>query len=158
MAKSIKMKWIIISSLVVFFSACCPCRKVVGTVKESDSVKVRVIERVELVPDTVVVEIPVEKEKVVTKDTISILSNSYSISEAIISKGMLTHTLSTTGTVDVPIKIPTKIKDSIVYREIEVKNTEIIQEKLTLADKAEYVLAGIGIGLLLCIIAKFLLK
>jgi hypothetical protein len=124
----------------------------------SDSIKVEVVERVEYITDTVMVKVPIENEKVVTTDTISVLSNPYSVSEAIISGGKLTHTLSTTGAIEVPIEIPTKIKDSIVYREIDVKNTEIIQEKLTLADKAEYLLAGIGIGLLLCILAKFLFK
>ncbi len=102
---------------------CCPQRHI--STSTQDSIRVEVIERI--VKDTVEIihKIPTISERVITRDTVSILENRYAITEAKIDNlGYLTHSLSTKPVKDV-IKAPIEYinRDSIVWREKIVNNT-----------------------------------
>lgn len=72
--------------------------------------------RERVVIDTCYVEIPKEVEKVITRDTISCLENSYAKSEAIVSGGFLSHTLeSIPQRIYVPVE--TIVRDTVVLRQ-----------------------------------------
>ena len=91
---------------------------------------------VERVVDTAYVELPVIVEKVVTLDTASVLENKYAKSEAIVSGGVLTHSLATKP-VREPVKVEKEIvyRDSLVYRDRVVKEDIYIEKKLTFWQK-----------------------
>ena len=62
-------------------------------------------------------------EKVVTKDTTSVLENNYAKSEVSISDGLLAHSLETK-----PVKQPVEVETKIVYRDsMIVKDNVIVQ-------------------------------
>ena len=90
----------------VFLFSCSAPKVIYKTNTEyRDSVRVEVHER--LVHDTVSVEIPKEVEKIVTRDTVSRLENTYAKSEAIVSGGFLHHSLeSKPQIVYVPVEVP----------------------------------------------------
>lgn len=99
----------------IFLSSCAIQRPPV--IQYRDSVRVEI--RDHFVHDTVGFEIPVEVEKVVTPDTSSHLENSLASSDAVVSGGLLHHTLRTKPqTLQVPVAVP--VRDSIVYRDREV--------------------------------------
>jgi hypothetical protein len=71
--------------------------------------------------------LPVIIEKVITLDTVSTLENTYAKSEAVVSAGILQHSLETKP-VSVPVKIETKeiMRDSIIFRDrIQTQNIEV---------------------------------
>lgn len=99
----------------IFLSSCAIQRPPV--IQYRDSVRVEI--RDHFIHDTVGFEIPVEAEKVVTRDTASHLENSLASSDAVVSGGLLHHTLRTKPqTLQVPVAVP--VRDSIVYRDREV--------------------------------------
>lgn len=75
-----------------------------------------------IVHDTTTVEIPLEVEKVVTRDTASHLENSWAKSDAVVSDGFLSHSLESRPQV---IKVPVEVHvtDTLV-KEAEIR-TEI---------------------------------
>lgn len=91
----------------------------------------KIIERVEtkveyrdrIVHDTATFEVPVEVEKIVTRDTISHLENTWAKSDAVVSQGFLHHSLeSKPQTVYVPVEVhvtDTLWKESEVITEIK---------------------------------------
>ena len=91
---------------------------------------------VERVVDTAYVELPVTVEKVATLDTASVLENKYAKSEAIVSGGVLTHSLATKP-VREPVKVEKEIvyRDSLVYRDRVVKEDIYIEKELTFWQK-----------------------
>ena len=93
-----------------------------------DSVRVEYRERTVFVPDTVFVEIPVQKAERTTKDSISHLENDYAVTDARInSDGTLTHTLNSKPQVKpVPIKRPIEYRDSIVYKDKAISKNNTI--------------------------------
>ena len=103
---------------------------------ESDNTKVEVKTVVERVVDTAYVELPVIVEKVATLDTASVLENKYAKSEAIVSGGVLTHSLATKP-VREPVKVEKEIvyRDSLVYRDRVVKEDIYIEKELTFWQK-----------------------
>ena len=105
-------------------------------VLESDSTRVEVKTVVERVVDTAYVELPVIVEKVATMDTASVLENKYAKSEAIVSGGVLTHSLATKP-VREPVKVEKEIvyRDSLVYRDRVVKENIYIEKELTFWQK-----------------------
>ena len=123
------------SALLAFallLAACGTARPVLG----SDSTRVEVKTVVERVVDTAYVELPVIVEKVATLDTASVLENKYAKSEAIVSGGVLTHSLATKP-VREPVKVEKEIvyRDSLVYRDRVVKEDIYIEKELTFWQK-----------------------
>lgn len=115
-------------AFTLFLAACGTARPVL----ESDSTRVEVKTVVEKVIDTAYVELPVIVEKVATLDTASVLENKYAKSEAVVSGGVLTHSLATN-----PVKVEKEIvyRDSLVYRDRIVKEDIYIEKDLTFWQK-----------------------
>ena len=89
------------------------------------SEKVIVETRIEKVfeTDTVFLEVPRIIEKVVTKDTVSVLENDFARSSAEVSDGLLSHSLETK-----PSRQPVEIQKEIVYRDsVIVRDNVIVQ-------------------------------
>lgn len=77
--------------------------------------------------DTTTFEIPVEVEKIVTKDTISHLENQFAKSDARVSDGLLYHSLESIPQV---IKVPYEVHvTDTLYRESQVIEKEVEVEK-----------------------------
>ncbi len=89
---------LILLAVDLLFSCCSP--KIVERVET----KVEVHERV--VHDTTTFEIPVEVEKIVTRDTVSHLENTYARSDASVSGGLLSHSLESIPQI---IKVPYEV-------------------------------------------------
>ena len=110
-------------AFALLLSACGTVRPVL----EQDSTKVEVKTVVETVIDTAYVELPLIVEKVATLDTASVLENKYAKSEAVVSGGVLHHSLDTNPGKE-PIQVETKIvyRDSIVVRDrIQTQTVEV---------------------------------
>ena len=76
--------------------------------------------------DTAYFEVPVEVEKIVTRDTTSHLENSLAISDAMVTDGFLHHSLETKPQ-KVPVPVVIHLRDTIkqeaqiVYKEVPVE-------------------------------------
>ena len=76
--------------------------------------------------DTAYFEVPVEVEKIVTRDTTSHLENSLAISDAMVTDGFLHHSLETKPQ-KVPVPVVIHVRDTIkqesqiVYKEVPVQ-------------------------------------
>ena len=117
------MKYYLPLLLLLTASACSTVR----TLPVQDSTRVEVRTEVKTVHDTAYIELPVIVEKVITLDTVSTLENTYAKSEAVVSAGILQHSLETKP-VSVPVKIETKeiMRDSIIFRDrIQTQNIEV---------------------------------
>ena len=75
--------------------------------------------------DTVYLELPVIVEKIHTLDTISVLENRYAKSEAIVTDGVLVHSLATK-----PVKEPVQVETKVVYRDSLVYVDKIVKESV----------------------------
>jgi len=109
-------KYLILAAVALVSVACC---KRFYPASVTDSVRVNT-HYVEKLRDTVIyVDVPREVEKIITRDTVSHLENSVALSDAVISGGLLFHSLETK-----PATLPTKVqmkevemvRDSIIYR------------------------------------------
>lgn len=127
------MRKIISIICVVLAAGCSP--RVLPTTTVKDSVRVEVRERI--IHDTATVEIPVEVEKVVTRDTASSLENTYARSTAVVSGGFLWHTLETIPqTIKAPV--PVKVTDTLWRESKAVEREKIVEveKPLTWGQKA----------------------
>ena len=130
-------------------------------VLESDNTKVEVRVEEKIVRDTAWLEIPVIVEKVSTLDTASVLDNKYAKSEAIVSGGVLTHSLATKPVKEpVTVEIKEIVRDSIVWRD-RVQTVEVEVEKAltpweTLKMKTGGLFIGLSTAFILFIIIIFL--
>ena len=108
--------------------ACCPKVYPPERIIVRDSLVFITNER--LVHDTVMLEIPVIKERIITRDTVSWLSNDYATSYAEVSGGFLTHELDTRPQVIyVPVEIP--VRDTIireVHNDSQKETVEVEKE------------------------------
>ena len=108
--------------LVLFSLLCVAC----GSLKQVTPTERVVTEtRIETVfkTDTMFLEVPHIVERVVTKDTVSVLENEFAKSTASVSDGLLAHSLETK-----PVKQPVEVQTKIVYRDsVIVKDNVIIQ-------------------------------
>jgi len=113
--------------LLLAASACSTVRLLPST----DSTKVEVRTETVTVHDTAYVELPVIIEKVATLDTASTLENKFARSEAIVSAGILSHSLETKP-VQLPVQVETKVvyKDSLVFRDRVQTQTVEVEKKL----------------------------
>ncbi len=107
--------------------ACGTVRPVTGV----DSTKVEVHTETVIQHDTAYVELPVIVEKVTTLDTTSTLENTYAKSEAVVTAGILHHSLETKP-VSIPVKVETKTvyRDSLVFRDRVQTQTVEVEKKL----------------------------
>lgn len=96
--------------------ALCACSVTKPVVEYRDSI----VFRERIVHDTALFEIPVEVEKIVTRDTASHLENRYGESDAVVSGGFLSHSLKTKPqTIKVPVDVP--VHDTlIVHSEAQI--------------------------------------
>ena len=133
-------------------SACGAVRPVAPSVTGSTRVEVRT--ETVTVHDTAFVELPVIVERIQTMDTTSTLENTYAKSEAIVTAGILHHSLETK-----PVKVPVEVKTQIVYRDslvfkdrIETKTVEVPRQ-LTWWQKTKMKL---GVAFLITIVITLL--
>ena len=110
---------------VLLLSGCCHSKHV--TTSSQDSVRVETVVRTEYIPDTVLLEIPVESERQTVRDTTSHLETSFAASDARINAdGSLSHSLANKPQKrPVPTEKEVIYRDSIVYR--DRMNTEIVE-------------------------------
>lgn len=116
------MKKIIFALALAVVSACCP--KIYPSEK-TDSVRIEIHERI----DTVIATVTIEKEveRIVTRDTVSRLENTYAKSEAVVSGGYLRHSLES---------IPQYIKVPVT---VTVHDTTYVEKKAeTIVEKVNY--------------------
>lgn len=144
------MKNLLLILILAAVTACCPCRHL--TPPTADSVRVETIVRTEYIPDTVLVEVPVESERQTVRDTTSHLETSFAVSDARINAdGSLSHSLA-----NKPQKrpIPTEkeviYRDSIVYR--DRVNTEIVEVERKLTWWQQTKMKGFWIALAIIVV------
>ena len=122
---------IIVLTLALFAAVGCGvCKKQQPTVVVRDSIRVEYRDRI--VRDTINYEIPVEVEKIVTRDTVSHLENRLALSDAVVSGGFLHHSLQTKAqTIYIPVE--THVTDTlIVQKDAEIRTeTEYVEKSLT---------------------------
>ena len=120
--------------------ACGTVRPVTGV----DSTKVEVHTETVIQHDTAYVELPVIVEKVATLDTTSTLENTYAKSEAVVTAGILHHSLETKP-VSIPVKVETKTvyRDSLVFRDRVQTQTVEVEKKLNWWQKLKLKAGGI---------------
>lgn len=150
------MRCAIIALAALAVVACSP--RTLPPAERTDSVRVEIRERV--VHDTALVQIEREVEKVVTRDTVSRLENTYARSEARVEAGLLHHSLETTPrTIRIPVT--TTVHDT-TYIEKEAVKEYVEVNRLTEGQafwmRLGKVLLGIDIVLLLIAIALAVLK
>ena len=149
------MKPSAILAFTLLLTACGVARPVL----ESDNTKVEVKVVEKIVKDTAWFELPVIVEKVATLDTASVLENKYAKSEAVVSGGVLHHSLSTKP-VKEPVSVESKetVRDSIVYRDrIQTKTVEV-ERKLTWWQSLKMKTGGVTLLAIVLIVILFLIS
>ena len=138
--------------LVLFSALCVAC----ATARQAaPSEKIITETRIETVykTDTVLLEIPKIVEKVVTKDTVSVLENEYAKSEASVSDGLLAHSLETKP-IQQPVEVQTKIvyRDSVIFKDVVVYETVEVEKELTGWQSFKMKMGGWFLGILIILI------
>lgn len=125
------MRSVILSLILVAVVGCCPPRHLITSTQ--DSVRVETVIRTEYIPDTVLIEIPVERERQTVRDTTSHLETSYAVSDArITTDGALFHSLENKPQKKpVPTKKEVIYRDSIVYRDKIIEKSVPVERELT---------------------------
>lgn len=135
----------IITLIVCVVAGCSP--KVFPAV--SDSVRVEYRDRIVNVHDTVTFEVPQIVEKIITRDTVSHLENEWAKSDALVSGGMLSHSLETRPhVVRVPYETFVEVHDTTV---VEKQAETVVIEKpkpLTKWQSFQMVLGDIALAVL----------
>lgn len=108
---------IILASLLCV--ACASARQVTP----SENTRVEVRTETIFQKDTVYLELPVIVEKIQTLDTMSVLDNRYAKFEAIVTDGVLVHSLATK-----PVKEPAQVETKVVYHDSLVYVDKIVKE------------------------------
>ena len=143
--------------LVLFSLLCVAC----GSVKQVTPTERVVTEtRIKTVyqTDTVLLEIPKIVEKVVTKDTMSVLENDYAKSQAVVSDGLLAHSLETKP-VQKPVEVQTKIvyRDSVIVKDNVIVQTVEVEKELTGWQSFKMKMGGWFLGILIILIVLLIL-
>ena len=140
------------ASTILLFTLCLTACGVARPVLESDNTKVEVKVVEKIVKDTAWFELPVIVEKVATLDTASVLENKYAKSEAVVSGGVLHHSLQTKP-VREPVSVESKetVRDSIVYRDRIQTRTVEVEKKLTGWQQAKMKVGGVCFILIILI-------
>ena len=149
------MKYSISLLLALGVVACGTVRPVTGV----DSTKVEVHTETVIQHDTAYVELPVIVEKVATLDTTSTLENTYAKSEAVVTAGILHHSLETKP-VSIPVKVETKTvyRDSRVFRDRVQTQTVKVEKKLNWWQKLKLKAGGLSLILTLIGIVYIILN
>lgn len=128
---------LVISLLFLFIAIvllCSSCRTGQRLVVVEARDSVRVVERVRevRVVDTVLVQVPPQREVVTVRDSSSHLENDYALSDArILADGSLFHTLETKPRTDTLAReVGAQVRDSIVYREKVVPQVVSVEKEL----------------------------
>ena len=110
--------------LMALISGCCP--------KIIERVETKVEYRDRVVHDTTTFEVPVEVEKIVTRDTVSHLENTFAKSDALVSGGFLSHSLES---IPQYIKVPFEVHvtDTTKYQSKVVERVRTIKVERTLS-------------------------
>ena len=133
------MRQTIVILLVLLLSSCSP--KVFPVQRDTVTlVWTEIVER--LVRDTVEVILPQDSVHVQTRDTMSVLCIKAAISEASVSRGVLTHSLHSNPAYKPEIEVV--YKDRIEYRDttIYASNTEVIEVEKKLNGWQRAMMAG----------------
>ena len=140
--------------LLLAASACSTVRQL-PTVTDSTKVEVKVVEKI--VKDTTWVELPVIIEKRATLDTISVLENKYAKSEAVVSGGVLHHSLETKP-VREPVSVEAReiVRDSIIFRDRVQTQTVEVERKLTWWQSLKMKTGGVALLVIALAILYFL--
>ena len=143
--------------LVLFSLLCVAC----GSVKQVTPTERVVTEtRIETVyqTDTVLLEIPKIVEKVVTKDTVSVLENDYAKSQAVVTDGLLAHSLETKP-VQKPVEVQTKIvyRDSVIVKDNVIVQTVEVEKELTGWQTFKMKTGGFALGIIVLLIVCMIL-
>ena len=143
--------------LVIFSALCVACattRQAAPVEHVSTEVRIETIHEM----DTVYIEIPRIVEKVVTKDTLSVLENDYAKSEASVSDGFLSHSLESKP-VQHPVEIQKEIvyRDSIVFCDRTIVETVEVEKPLTGWQNFKMKTGGFALGLLIIAIVFLIL-
>ena len=134
--------------LIFVTSACSTVRQLPST----DSTKVEVRTETVIEKDTLFVELPHVVDRVAVLDTVSSLENEYAKSAAVVSGGVLKHSLETK-----PVKMPAVVdkqivyRDSIVFRDQVRTETVEVEKKLTGWQQAKLKVGGICFFLVILI-------
>ena len=137
---------------VLFSLLCVAC----GSIKQVTPTERVVTEtRIETVfkTDTVFLEVPKIVERVVTKDTLSVLENEFAKSAASVSDGLLAHSLETKP-VQKPVEVHTKIvyRDSVIFKDVVVYKTVEVEKELTGWQSFKMKMGGWFLGILIILI------
>ena len=143
--------------LVLFSLMCVAC----GSIKQVTPTERVVTEtRIETVfkTDTVFLEVPKIVERVVTKDTLSVLENEFAKSASSVSDGLLAHSLETKP-VKQPVEIQTKIvyRDSIIVQDRVVTEIQEVEKELTGWQSFKMKMGGWFLGILIILIVLLIL-
>ena len=140
------------ASTLLLFTLCLTACGVARPVLESDNTKVEVKVVEKIVKDTAWFELPVIVEKVATLDTASVLENKYAKSEAVVSGGVLHHSLQTKP-VREPVSVESReiVRDSVVYRDRIQTRTVEVEKKLTGWQQAKMKVGGVCFILIILI-------
>ena len=146
------------STLLLFTLLLTACG-VARPVLESDNTKVEVKVVEKIVKDTAWFELPVIVEKVATLDTASVLENKYAKSEAVVSGGVLHHSLQTKPVREpVEVQIKETVRDSIVYRDRIQTRTVEVEKKLTWWQSLKMKTGGVTLLAIVLIVILFLIS
>ena len=146
-------------STILLFALCLSACGVARPVLESDNTKVEVKVVEKIVKDTAWFELPVIVEKVATMDTASVLENKYAKSEAVVSGGVLHHSLQTKPVREpVEVQIKEVVRDSIVYRDRIQTRTVEVEKKLTWWQSLKMKTGGVTLLAIVLIVILFLIS
>ena len=146
-------------STILLFTLCLTACGVARPVLESDNTKVEVKVVEKIVKDTAWFELPVIVEKVATLDTASVLENKYAKSEAVVTGGVLHHSLQTKPVREpVEVQIKETVRDSIVYRDRIQTRTVEVEKKLTWWQSLKLKAGGVFLILIVIAILYLFLK
>ena len=108
--------------------------------------------------DTVFLEVPKIVERVVTKDTVSVLENEFAKSAASVSDGLLAHSLETKP-VKQPVEVQTKIvyRDSVIVKDNVIVQTVEVEKELTGWQSFKMKMGGWFLGILIILIVLLIL-
>ena len=114
----------------IFFASCAITKPPQVIIRDSTVVEYR--DR--LIHDTVAFEVPIEVEKVVTRDTSSHLENTLASSDAVVSGGFLHHTLQTKPQ-SIPVPVTIAVRDTVYIEKQSTDTTQTetieVERKLT---------------------------
>ena len=109
--------------LALTLAGCCVCKH---CPPQKDSVRIEYRDRI--IHDTTTFEVTKEVEKIVTRDTVSHLENSWAKSDALVSEGFLHHSLESIPQI---IKVPYEVvvTDTLIVE--KTTEPEYIEKPLT---------------------------